>query len=60
MWRPLLTTIALAACAGVSIAAQAVLARFAQGANGKKPILIGVSEGGAWSVLGATDPETKV
>jgi alpha-beta hydrolase superfamily lysophospholipase len=37
----------------------AVLARFAQAASGKKPVLIGVSEGGALSVLGATDPETK-
>jgi pimeloyl-ACP methyl ester carboxylesterase len=37
----------------------AVLARFASRTNGKKPILIGVSEGGALSLLAATDAETK-
>jgi len=37
----------------------AILARFASSTNGKKPILIGVSEGGALSLLAATDPETK-
>jgi fermentation-respiration switch protein FrsA (DUF1100 family) len=37
----------------------AVLARFASSTNGRKPILIGVSEGGALSLLAATDPETK-
>jgi pimeloyl-ACP methyl ester carboxylesterase len=37
----------------------AVLARFAARSSGRKPILIGVSEGGALSVLAATDPETK-
>jgi pimeloyl-ACP methyl ester carboxylesterase len=37
----------------------AVLAQGAQGDTRRKPILIGVSEGGALSVLGATDPRTK-
>jgi alpha-beta hydrolase superfamily lysophospholipase len=37
----------------------AVLAQAAQTATGRKPILIGVSEGGALSVLGATDPQTQ-
>jgi pimeloyl-ACP methyl ester carboxylesterase len=37
----------------------AVLARFAGRDRTRKPILIGVSEGGALSVLAATDPETK-
>jgi fermentation-respiration switch protein FrsA (DUF1100 family) len=37
----------------------AVLARFAQRGSGKKPILIGVSEGGALSLLAATDPDVK-
>ena len=37
----------------------AVLADFAQRAAGKKPILIGVSEGAGLSVLAATDPHTK-
>jgi alpha-beta hydrolase superfamily lysophospholipase len=36
-----------------------VLANFAAKATGKKPILIGVSEGAGLSVLAATDPETK-
>jgi len=36
-----------------------VLANFATKATGKKPILIGVSEGAGLSVLAATDPETK-
>jgi len=36
-----------------------VLARFARRATGKKPLLIGVSEGAGLSVLAATDPETK-
>ncbi len=36
-----------------------VLASFAAKATGKKPILIGVSEGAGLSVLAATDPETK-
>jgi fermentation-respiration switch protein FrsA (DUF1100 family) len=37
----------------------AVLAQVAQTATGKRPILLGVSEGGALSVLSATDPQTK-
>lgn len=37
----------------------AVLAQYAQRASGRKPILIGVSEGGALSLLAATDPGTK-
>jgi alpha-beta hydrolase superfamily lysophospholipase len=36
-----------------------VLTEFAAKATGKKPILIGVSEGAGLSVLAATDPETK-
>jgi alpha-beta hydrolase superfamily lysophospholipase len=36
-----------------------VLAEFAARATGKKPILIGVSEGAGLSVLAATDPQTK-
>jgi fermentation-respiration switch protein FrsA (DUF1100 family) len=36
-----------------------VLAQFAQKSAGKKPILIGVSEGAGLSVLAATDPATK-
>ena len=36
-----------------------VLAEFAMRATGKKPILIGVSEGAGLSVLAATDPDTK-
>ncbi len=36
----------------------AALARFAQ-RGGRKPILVGVSEGAALSLLAATDPETK-
>jgi fermentation-respiration switch protein FrsA (DUF1100 family) len=36
-----------------------VLATFASAATGRKPILIGVSEGGGLSVLAATDPDTK-
>jgi pimeloyl-ACP methyl ester carboxylesterase len=36
-----------------------VLADFAQKATGKKPILIGVSEGAGLSVLAATDAQTK-
>lgn len=36
-----------------------VLTRFAKNATGKKPILIGVSEGAGLSVLAATDPSTK-
>jgi len=36
-----------------------VLANFATKATGKKPMLIGVSEGAGLSVLAATDPETK-
>jgi pimeloyl-ACP methyl ester carboxylesterase len=35
------------------------LAQFATKATGKKPILIGVSEGAGLSVLAATDPDTK-
>lgn len=35
------------------------LAEFATKATGKKPILIGVSEGAGLSVLAATDPRTK-
>jgi alpha-beta hydrolase superfamily lysophospholipase len=35
------------------------LAAFASAATGRKPILIGVSEGAGLSVLAATDPETK-
>jgi fermentation-respiration switch protein FrsA (DUF1100 family) len=35
------------------------LVRRASAANGKKPILIGVSEGGALAVLAATDPGLK-
>src|SRR4030095_9918751 len=35
------------------------LVRRAGGTSGKKPILIGVSEGGALSVLAATDPALK-
>lgn len=37
----------------------AVLARYAASATGRKPILIGVSEGAALSLLGATDPDTQ-
>lgn len=37
----------------------AVLARFARQATGRRPILIGVSEGAGLSVLAATDPATK-
>jgi fermentation-respiration switch protein FrsA (DUF1100 family) len=36
-----------------------VLARFARQVTGKRPILIGVSEGAGLSVLAATDPATK-
>ena len=36
-----------------------VLTAFATKATGRKPILIGVSEGAGLSVLAATDPETK-
>jgi alpha-beta hydrolase superfamily lysophospholipase len=36
-----------------------VLAEFAKRITGKKPILIGVSEGAGLSVLAATDPSTK-
>lgn len=36
-----------------------VLTEFATKATGKKPILIGVSEGAGLSVLAATDPDTK-
>ena len=36
-----------------------VLARLARQATGKRPILIGVSEGAGLSVLAATDPTTK-
>lgn len=36
-----------------------VLANFATKATGKKPILIGVSEGAGLSVLAATNPDTK-
>ena len=36
-----------------------VLAQFAAKATGKKPILIGVSEGAGLSILAATDRETK-
>ena len=36
-----------------------VLAKFARTAAGKKPLLIGVSEGAGLSVLAATDPSTK-
>ena len=36
-----------------------VLADFARRKTGKKPILIGVSEGAGLSVLAATDPQTK-
>lgn len=36
-----------------------VLAEFAAGATGKKPILIGISEGAGLSVLAATDPRTQ-
>jgi alpha-beta hydrolase superfamily lysophospholipase len=36
-----------------------VLADFAYAATGKKPILVGVSEGAGLSVLAATDPATK-
>jgi alpha-beta hydrolase superfamily lysophospholipase len=36
-----------------------VLAEFAQRTTGRKPILIGVSEGAGLSVLAATDPATK-
>jgi type IV secretory pathway VirJ component len=35
------------------------LAMFASAATGRKPILVGVSEGAGLSVLAATDPETK-
>jgi alpha/beta superfamily hydrolase len=35
------------------------LAEFASKGSGKKPILIGVSEGAGLSVLAATDPDTK-
>src|SRR6266480_2194348 len=35
------------------------LATFASAATGRKPILVGVSEGAGLSVLAATDPETK-
>jgi fermentation-respiration switch protein FrsA (DUF1100 family) len=37
----------------------AVLTEFARRATGRKPILIGVSEGAGLSVLAATDPQTK-
>ena len=36
-----------------------VLAEFARRTTGRKPILVGVSEGGGLSVLAATDPRTK-
>lgn len=36
-----------------------VLADFARTRTGRKPVLIGVSEGAGLSVLAATDPETK-
>ena len=36
-----------------------VLTTFASGQSGKKPVLIGVSEGAGLSVLAATDPETR-
>jgi hypothetical protein len=36
-----------------------VLTKFARHATGKRPILIGVSEGAGLSVLAATDPVTK-
>jgi alpha-beta hydrolase superfamily lysophospholipase len=36
-----------------------VLAQFARQVTGKRPILIGVSEGAGLSVLAATDPATK-
>ncbi len=36
-----------------------ILAEFARTRNGRKPILIGVSEGAGLSVLAATDPRTK-
>jgi type IV secretory pathway VirJ component len=36
-----------------------VLAEFARAATGRKPILIGVSEGAGLSVLAAADPRTK-
>ena len=36
-----------------------VLARFAKELTGKRPILVGVSEGAGLSVLAATDPQTK-
>jgi type IV secretory pathway VirJ component len=36
-----------------------VLAAFASAATGRKPILVGVSEGAGLSVLAAADPETK-
>jgi pimeloyl-ACP methyl ester carboxylesterase len=37
----------------------AALARFAQRATGKKPMLVGVSEGAGLSLLAATDARTK-
>jgi len=37
----------------------AVLAEFARRSTGKKPLLIGVSEGAGLSLLAATDPHTK-
>jgi fermentation-respiration switch protein FrsA (DUF1100 family) len=36
-----------------------VLAQFASRGTGKKPVLLGVSEGAGLSLLAATDPETK-
>jgi alpha-beta hydrolase superfamily lysophospholipase len=36
-----------------------LLARYAKGMTGKKPLLVGVSEGAALSVLAATDPQTR-
>ena len=36
-----------------------VLAQFAKQVTGRKPVLIGVSEGAGLSVLAATDPDTK-
>ena len=36
-----------------------VLTEFAQRATGKKPVLVGVSEGAGLSVLAASDPDTK-
>ena len=36
-----------------------VLAEFARTQTGRKPLLIGVSEGAGLSVLAATDPQTK-